>query len=180
MVTGGVCRKEAPSGSGAIPAFFSFSGEATGPFLPQIRLLMARPLEVLADVQLAVDGEEIDVRGHGDHIVVDVPSLRAGRRLFTTGPFAAEFRARTTRRLHEALRSAGLSAEVRLRGDPIARIGVGARPGALGRMLSLDGLEIRPTQPLRRALRRRPIVTALVVTGLLVLLGGWLLQTREP
>ncbi len=136
---------------------------------------MALPLEVLADLQLAVDGEDIDIRGTGDHIVVDLPSLRAGRRLLSSGPFATD-RAETTGRIHEVLRVSGLTAEVRLRGDTIARIGAGARPGSLGRFLRLDGVEVRPTRPLRTAIRRRPFVTAGVVLGLLVLVGWWLLR----
>jgi hypothetical protein len=136
---------------------------------------MALPLEVLADLQLAVDGEDIDIRGTGDHIVVDLPSLRAGHRLLSSGPFATD-RAETTGRIHEVLRVSGLTAEVRLRGDTIARVGAGARPGSLGRFLRLDGVEVRPTRPLRTAIRRRPFVTAGVVLGLLVLVGWWLLR----
>ena len=138
---------------------------------------MSLPLKVLADLQLAVDGEDIDIRGTGDRIVIDLPSLRAGRRLLASGPFATDC-AQTTGRVHEALRISGLTAEVRLRGDSIARIGAGARPGSFGRLLNLDGVEVRPTQPVRAALRRRPLVTAAVVLGLLFLLGWWLLGNR--
>jgi len=139
---------------------------------------MALPLEVLADLRLAVDGEDIEIRGTGDRIVVDLPTLRAGRRLLASGPFASD-RARTTGRVHEALELSGITAEIRLQGDPVARIGAGARPGALGRLLQLDGVEVRPTPPLRAALRRRPFVTAAVVVGILALLGWWLLRTPD-
>lgn len=139
---------------------------------------MALPLEVLADLRLAVDGENIDIRGTGDHVVVDLPSLRAGRRLMSSGPFAAN-RARTTGRIHEALELSGITAEVRLRGDPVARIGEGARPGTLSRLLRLDGIEVQPAPPLRAALRRRPLLTAAVVLGLLTLLGWWLLRSPD-
>ena len=139
---------------------------------------MALPLEVLADLRLAVDGEDIDIRGTGDRIVVDLPSLRAGRRLLRSGPFATN-RPHTTGRIHEALRVSGLTAEVRLQGDTIARIGAGARPGSLGRLLRLDGVEVRPTRPVRAALRRRPLLTTAAVLGLLVLLGWWLLRQRQ-
>lgn len=136
---------------------------------------MSLPLEVLADLRLAVDGETIEIRGTGDHVVVDLPSLRTGRRLLTSGPFVAD-RAQTIGRIHEALELSDLTVEVRLRGDPIARLGAGARPGTLGRFLSLDGVEVRPTQPVRAALRRRPLVTAGVIFGLLVLVGWWVLR----
>jgi hypothetical protein len=137
--------------------------------------IMSLPLEVLADLRLAVDGEDIEIRGTGDHVVVDLPSLRAGRRLLSSGPFATD-RAQATGQVHEALQISGLTAEVRLRGDPIARLGVGARPGAFGRFLNLDGVEVRPTRPVRAALRRRPLVTAGVILGLLVLIGWWVLR----
>lgn len=136
---------------------------------------MALPLEVLADLQLAVDGEQIDVRATGDRIVVELPSLRAGRRLLSSGPFATD-RARTTGRLHEALKISGLSGEVRLQGDPIARIGAGAQPGAIGRVFGMEGIEVQPTRPLRAAFRRRPVVTIAVLLGLLALIGWWLLR----
>ena len=140
---------------------------------------MALPLEVLADLQLAVDGEDIDIRGTGDRIVVDLSSLRAGRRLLASGPFARGQRARTTGRIHEALHIAGLTVEVRLRGDPVARLGADAEPGAVGRFLNLDGIEVRPAKPLRAALRRRPVLTAAVVIGLLVGLGWWLFRRGD-
>ena len=139
---------------------------------------MARPLEVLADLQLAVDGEPIDVRGTGDHIVIDLPSLQAGRRLLTSGPLASH-RARTTHRIHEALESVGLSAEVRLQGDSIARVGAGARPGTFGRLLGLKGVEVRPAPPLRSTIRRRPLVTAAVIFGLTTVIAWWLLRDRS-
>lgn len=140
---------------------------------------MSLPLEVLADLRLAVDGEDIEIRGTGDHVVVDLPSLRAGRRLLSSGPFATD-RGRATGRIHEALDLSDITVEVRLRGDPIARLGAGARPGTLGRFLSLDGVEVRPTRPVRAAVRRRPLVTAGVILGLLVLVGWWLLRDRTP
>jgi len=139
---------------------------------------MPLPLEVLADLRLAVDGEDIDIRGTGDRVVVDLPSLRAGRRLLSSGPFATD-RARSTGRIHEALQMSGITGEVRLQGDTIARIGAGARPGPLGRLLNLNGVDVRPTRPLRTAARRRPLVTAAVVAGLLVVLGWWLLRDRS-
>lgn len=143
-------------------------------FIASFRV-MSPPLEVLADLRLAVDGEDIEIRGTGDHVVVDLPSLRAGRRLLSSGPFASD-RAQRTARVHDALRMSGLTAEVRLRGDLIARLGAGARPGELGRVLNLDGVEIRPTRPVRAAVRRRPLVTAAVILGFLILVGWWMLR----
>lgn len=134
---------------------------------------MALPLEVLADLRLAVDGEDINIQADGNRIVVDLPSLRAGRRLLAAQPFSGDRRSRSTEQLHDALQIAGLTAEVRLQGDVIARIGAGARPGRLGRLLSVDGIEVRATPSLRAAARQRPFTTALVVGGLAFALG-WL------
>ncbi len=136
---------------------------------------MSRPLEVLADLQLAVDGEEISIRGEGDRLVVDLPSLRAGRRLVRSGPFALETDPDPMTRLHDVLEGTGLSVEVRLQGDPVARAGAGAEPGLLSRALNLGPVELRPAQSVRRVVRRRPILAAAVIVGLVVLLG-WIVR----
>lgn len=136
---------------------------------------MALPIDVLADLRLSVDGEDINIRGEGDHLIVDLPSLRAGRRLVTTGPFALGNRERKIRSIHETLTLADISAEVRLQGDQIARFGAGAQPGAVSRFLNLGPVEVRPTQPLLQAIRRRPLVAVAVFIGLLLLVA-WLVR----
>jgi len=136
---------------------------------------MPLPLDVLADLQLAVDGEEISIRGDGDRLVVDLPSLRAGRRLLQSGPFALETEPTPVTQLHEVLGGAGVSVEVRLQGDPIARMGAGAEPGLLSRALNLGAVELRPTRSVLRAMQRRPVLTAAVIAGLVVLLG-WMVR----
>jgi hypothetical protein len=135
---------------------------------------MALPLEVFADLELEVDGAPIDISATGDRIVVDLPSLRAGRRLLDAKPLKGAARARAGRRVQDALDLAGLTLEVRLRGDRIAVLGDGAQPGRLGALLGLGEVELRPAASLRGALRRRPVLTALVA-GTLALLLGWLL-----
>jgi hypothetical protein len=132
---------------------------------------MALPLEIFADLELAVDGEPIDVRADGQRILVDLPSLHAGRRLLDAEPFSGTGRGRATRRVQEALQIAGFTLEVRLEGEPIAVIGAEATPGRLARALRLDGVELRPASTLRQAARKRPVVTALVAGGLALALG---------
>ncbi|MFB6247808.1 MAG: hypothetical protein ABEL97_04485 [Salinibacter sp.] len=134
---------------------------------------MAPPLEILADLQLAVDGEDIDIQADGERIVVDLPSLRAGRRVLEAEPLSGDSRGRATRQVREALQVAGFTLEVRLNGAPMAIIGADASPGRLGRLLRLEGVEVRAAPPLRDAARRRPVATALIVGGLSLILG-WL------
>lgn len=142
--------------------------------MAQVDRPMALPLEVLADLHLAVDGEDIQIRGDGDRIVVDLPTLRAGRRLLTHGPLATGDRERGLRRVNEALRIAGITVDVRLHGDTIARVGADAQPSGFARLLRLGDVEVRPAQPLKTEARRRPLLTAAVVTALAALLS-WLL-----
>jgi len=132
---------------------------------------MALPLELLADLQLAVDGEDIDVQARGKRIVVDLPSLRAGRRILEAEPLSGGGRGRAARQAQEALQVAGFTLEVRLKGAPVAVVGAGASPGQLARLLRLDGVELRPASTLRYATRRRPITTAILAGGLALLLG---------
>jgi hypothetical protein len=135
---------------------------------------MPLPLEVFADLQVAIDGEDVDVQADGDHVIVNLPSLRAGRRILNAYPLSAGKRPRSTDRVHDALQIAGITVEVRLQGETVARIGEGARPGRLARLFNLGGIEVRPTSSLRATARRRPIATTLVVGGLVALVA-WLL-----
>jgi len=132
---------------------------------------MALPLEVLADLQLSIDGEQIDIRGNGKTIVVDLPSLEAGQKLVTTGPLAIGDRQRSMERVNEALSIAGLTVDVRLRGDTLARVGAGARPGGLSRLLRLGSIEIRSSRTLLAVARERPLATVGVVLGLVLLVA---------
>ena len=135
---------------------------------------MALPLEVLADLRLTVDGERVAIQADGDRIVVDLATLEAGRRLLASYPSSVGRYPAPTDRFHEALQVAGLTVELRLQGEMIARMGKGAQPGRLGRLLNVEGIELRPATSLRVAARQRPVVTALVIGGLFVLIG-WML-----
>ncbi len=134
---------------------------------------MSLPLEVLADLQIAIDGEDVDVQADGDRIVIDLSSLEAGRRLLAGYPFATVRSGSSASRLQDALQIAGLTVDVQLRGNLLARMGKGARPGRLARALNLEGFELRPAQSARAIVRRRPFVTTLVLGGLFLLVG-WL------
>lgn len=132
---------------------------------------MALPLEVVADLQLAVDGEPISIEANGKRIIVNLASLEAGRRVLKSYPLSGGRGLKPTDRLQDVLQIGGFTLEVRLQGETVARIGSGARPGRLGRLLNLEGVEVRPTPSLRAVTRERPITTALVIGGLFVLIG---------
>ncbi len=133
---------------------------------------MSLPLEVLADLQLAVDGENVDIQANGDRIVVDLPSFQAGKRILEAEPISRRLRT-SSDRVQRALAVAGLTLEVQLQGDPILVVGSAADPSRFSRLLRLDGVELRLTPTLRQAVRQRPILSAAVVGGLFVL-AGWI------
>jgi len=130
---------------------------------------MALPLEVVADLQLAIDGEPISIEANGKRIIVDLASLEAGRRVLDSYPFSGG--RQPMDRLREVLDIGGFTVEVRLRGEMIARMGKGARPGRISRVFSLEDMEVRLTPSLRAVARERPVATVVVVGGLFVLLG---------
>ena len=164
-------QRGVPSGASC---YVCRSCETTSSVWP-LPILMALPLEVLADLQVAIDGEAIDVQANGDRVVVDLPSLRAGRRILAAYPFSSAKRPRSTDRLDDALQIAGLTVEVRLQGETVARIGEEAQPGQLARLLNLNGIEVRPASSLRATARQRPIAATVVIGGLLLLVG-WLVS----
>jgi hypothetical protein len=132
---------------------------------------MALPLEVVADLQLAVDGEPISIEANGKRIIVDLASLEAGRRVLDSYPFSGGWGRQPMDRLREVLDIGGFTVEVRLRGEMIARMGKGARPGRISRVFNLEDMEVRLTPSLRAVARERPVATVVVVGGLFVLLG---------
>jgi hypothetical protein len=140
---------------------------------------MALPLEVLADLTLAVDGENIDVRGEGDVVVVDLPNLRAGRRLLNSGPWTAAERQTRSRQFNEALQIAGLTIDVRLHGETVARIGAKARPNAIARFLNLGDVEVRAGETVKAEARRRPLLTLGIITGVVALLAYLFFRSPE-
>lgn len=137
---------------------------------------MARPIDVIADLSLAIDGEAIDVRGDGRRIVLDLPSLRAGRKLLYDLPMEGPTRKRRIKELDRFLRASDLTIEVRLAGDMIARLGSGAKPNATARLLNLGEVEVSASQTARSAARQNPGITfglAALFTALVSLFWFW-------
>lgn len=140
---------------------------------------MPLPLEILADLQLSVNGEPIDVRGDGDRVVIDLPTLRAGRTVINSGPFAGPNRRKRVEQLHEALSLAGITAEVRLRGDTIARIGAGASPSRLMKALNVGPVEVRPGTSVLSVVKERPLLAVAAAAGLAGLIAWIVSRSRN-
>lgn len=138
---------------------------------------MPLPLEVLADLQVVVDGEDIDVRGDGDRIIVDLSSLRAGQRVLASAPFAQSDR--STSRLNEALQIAGITVDVRVNGEPVARLGADATPNAIARLLNLGEVEVRPGRAARVIVRERPVVALTALAGIVALIAWLIARLRR-
>ena len=117
-------------------------------------------LDVTADLQIDVDGEPVHVRGRGDTLVVELPSLRAGRRLLAAEPASRAGLARAD----AALRDAGLALDVHLRGVRFGRLGRGSRLGGLARLTKLHRAGQRNAEAMR-VLGPRPGLTLGLLAG---------------
>ncbi|MDS0222607.1 hypothetical protein NDI54_14775 [Haloarcula sp. S1AR25-5A] len=99
--------------------------------------LLERKPDLLVDADLTVerDGIAFTVRGYDDLVAVDLPSFGAAFALWrdrsVTGTDAAT-----------ALAAAGLTAELRVRGAPVARLGEDAVPSRLAKRLGLGPIEL--------------------------------------
>lgn len=97
-----------------------------------------RPLDVTADLTLATDGSTVTVRGYGDLVVVDAPTLGALRSLDGGSRTAV---------LDSLCRRSDVTVDLRVGGRSVARAGAGVDAGPLSRAvgvaparLSLGGL----------------------------------------
>ena len=135
---------------------------------------MHTPLDVLADLELTVDGERIDIRGDGDRIIADMPSLTAARTVFLKSPLGGTTRRAAAERVHQWLKSADLTLDITYNHRRVARLGARAHPNAVSRLLDLPSVEVTPAAPVREAATRNPLVTAvLLLTGIGVLIWLW-------
>lgn len=125
-------------------------------------------LDIYADLSLDVDGEQIHIDGQGETVVVDLPRLRAGRKLLASSPF----RRRLWRGLADAdalLRRAGVTLDVRLRGRSLGRLGVDGRRGGIARLLLGSGDDSAASRS-----RRTSWLAVSAAFGLAALAGAWL------
>lgn len=105
-------------------------------------------LAVDADLTVHVNGAHIDVTGYDDIVALDFPSLPAALSLWRETPAEPMDAA-------AVLSSVGLTAEVRVRGVPLARIGDTAVPGRVAGLLGLGPVELVPDGALLALVTRR-------------------------
>lgn len=105
-------------------------------------------LAVEADLDVELDGDRATVVGYDDLVALDLPSVPAAISLYRGRPVAMMDAA-------ALLSSVGLTAEVRVRGVPVARIGANAAPSGLARRLGLGPVELVPEGTLLALTRRR-------------------------
>jgi len=111
--------------------------------------LESRPeLSVEANLALDLDGHRASVVGYDDLVALDLPSVPAAISLWHNRPV-------DTMDAAALLSSVGLTAEVRIRGVPVARLGADAVPSGLARRLGLGPIELVPEGSLLALTRRR-------------------------
>ena len=106
------------------------------------------PLDVTANLSVAVDGVDLAVSSVDDRLRVQVPSLAAGVSVLRAIPDGGS-------RLPEALAAAGLTAEVRIGSAVVAVLGADAAADRLARRLGLASVELRTRGLVAAALRLR-------------------------
>lgn len=104
------------------------------------------PVDVTADLALAVDGEPVRVESYTDLVTVDLPSVRVATRLLRRHGDRAGV-------VPDLLAAAGLTVEVTVAGTAVARAGADAEAGPLERRLGFRSLRLRPLGCLLATLR---------------------------
>lgn len=141
-------------------------------------MMPRKTLAIAADVRLQVEDEAVHLVGEGSHLILALPSLKAGALLLQSNPFKTGWR-NQLRLISQGLRRAGLTVEVYLEGRPWALLGATAKPGALARLLRLGSINLRPGSSLRAVFRHRAGMSGLVL-GLGSLLTLFFIARRKP
>jgi hypothetical protein len=108
-------------------------------------------VDVEADLTLSVDGAAVTVRGYGDRVVVEAPSLSALR---SVGDVLRDLPAGGRGAVADVVGRADVAVDVRVRGASVARLGPGARAGALSRLAGVDPARVSVGGVVLAALRR--------------------------
>ena len=98
-------------------------------------------LDIVGRLMVEMGDGSARVECLGDSIVVELPSLRAGRSILRQWPGGR--RLETIRRVHEGLTAAGLTLRVDVGRRTVGLLGLGARSGLSSRLLGLGPLELR-------------------------------------
>ncbi len=112
--------------------------------------MLRRKLDVQADMLVSHTKGEVKITGQGDHIGVDLRSPKLGRYMIWKG--RQQLRPATLRRADEALRSAGLSVDVTMRGRQVGRLGKDAKPALFDRLLGVAPVQFHYFRLIRSAL----------------------------
>lgn len=95
------------------------------------------PLTVETDLDLTIDGSQIDVHSTGDRLYVEFPSLRAARTALTGLP------PKRVSGVVSLLKETDLTIEVRSRNRTVLALGTDAPAGAVSRWLGAAPAQIR-------------------------------------
>ena len=107
-----------------------------------------KSIAVEADLTVTVAGYTVLLRGYDELVTLDLPSFPAALSLWRALPVEPTDAA-------AALASVGLTAELQVRGVPVARIGDEAVPSRVARRLGLGPTELLPEGTLLAAVTRR-------------------------
>jgi hypothetical protein len=121
-------------------------------------------LGVFDDLSLVSDGRVPRVSMQGDRLFVDLPDLGAALRLVRT--LAAYAPNRGPARAARALRAYGMTVEIRLRNEPLARLGADLDTAGRDGSVQLNGYHIWPAGLLRTTVQAHPGKTVAVLAGL--------------
>jgi hypothetical protein len=97
------------------------------------------PLTVVTeDLTLSIGNVDLDVRSTGDHLFIEVPTVRDAVRVARRLPDAGDATGPAA-----LLTATDLTTEIRVRGRTVAVVGADARPGLLARELGVAPAEVR-------------------------------------
>jgi hypothetical protein len=125
------------------------TGDSVETVAELLDVIEGRPsLGVDADLTVTVDGRTVRLTGYEELIAADIGGLV---------PLLGLWREYGDRTMDgaAALASVGLTAELRVRGVPVARLGADADPSPLARRLGLGPVELVPEGPVLAAVTRR-------------------------
>ena len=113
------------------------------------------PLVVEADLSIEYQSQAgLRVHGNGQVLQASLDSMHIGIQLARQARLNSAFGRQTLSQLAQLLSAADLVLEVRVRQHLIARLGAGARSGAVSRLAGVPGVELHPTAIIRALVTR--------------------------